>query len=244
MVRLALLVWLVAAPAHAQQDAAGQSAQCTAAIATAEQTYGIPTGLLLAIAKSESGRPVAGLPGLQPWPWAIDADGRAYYFDTRAAAVAWATQSAAGQMDVGCVQINLQSHPHAFRNMDNAFDPVANADYGGRFLRRLFDESGNWYTAVGYYHSRTPDLAAAYRDRVSAVAEGRDPPPGLIQPLYLRAIRQGTLRLSLVGGGVLAINLNRQPRAPGHRRATPCEVVAALGPYMRAPAAARGCGRQ
>ena len=244
MSRIALLFWLLGAPAHAQDGLVSQSAQCTTALAAAEQTYAIPAGLLLAIAKSESGRPVAGLPGLQPWPWAIDADGRAYYFDSKAAAVAWARQSGATQMDVGCVQINLQSHPRAFRDMEQAFDPVANADYGGRFLRRLYDETGNWFTAVGYYHSRTPELAAAYRDRVSAVADGRNPPAGLIQPLYLRAIRQGTLRLTLVGGGVLAINLNRQPRAPGHRRATACEVAAALGPYMRARPAGRGCGRQ
>lgn len=230
--------------ARAQDALVAQSTQCTEAVAAAETRYGIPTGLLLAIAKSESGRPIPPLRGLQPWPWAIDADGRAFYFDSKAAAVAYARQSGAAQVDVGCAQINLQSHPRAFRDMDTAFDPAANADYGGRYLRQLYDETGNWFTAVGYYHSHTPELAAAYRDRVSAVAEGRDIPAGLIQPLYLRAIRQGTLHLSLVGGGVLRINLNRQPRAPGHRRATTCEVIAALGPYMRAPAATRGCGRQ
>ena len=183
--------------------------------------------------------------GLQPWPWAVDADGRAFYFDSKAAAIGYLRTAGASQTDVGCAQINLQSHPNAFPNLDTAFDPAANADYGGKFLRRLFDETGNWYTAVGFYHSRTPDLAAGYRDRVSAVAEGREPPAtASFQPLYLRAIMQGTLHLNLVGGGVLRINLNRQPRAPGRRRATACEVVAVLGPYIAAPAATRGCGRR
>ena len=224
---------------------AAQSAACTEAVAAAETKYGIPPGLLLAIAKTESGRPIAGMRGLQPWPWAVDADGRAFYFDSKGTAINYLRTAGAAQTDVGCTQINLQSHPHAFRDLDEAFDPAANADYGGKYLRQLFGETGNWFTAVGFYHSHTPDLAAAYRDRVSAVAEGREPPAtASFQPLYLRAIQQGTLRLTLVGGGVLRINLNRQPRAPGRRRATACEVVAALGAYIAAPAATRGCGRR
>lgn len=234
-----------AAPPATDVSLTAQSEQCTRAIAAAEAKHGVPAGLLLAIAKTESGRPIAGMKGLQPWPWAVDAEGRAYYFDGKANAVGFVRSSAAAQVDVGCMQINLQAHPRAFPNLDAAFDPATNADYGGQFLRRLFDETGNWYVAVGYYHSRTPELAASYRERVSAVAEGREPPASAsFQPLYLRAIRQGTLRLALVGGGVLRINLNRQPRAAGKRRATPCEVAAALGPYIAAPVATRGCERR
>ena len=51
------------------------------------------------------------MPGLQPWPWAINADGQARYFDSKAAAVAWTGQALARgvqQIDVGCMQINLQ----------------------------------------------------------------------------------------------------------------------------------------
>ena len=230
------------ASAAAPSPIQAQSDRCTRAIAAAEAKYSLPAGLLLAIAKTESGRPIAGAKGLQPWPWAVDSDGRAYYFDSKEAAVNFVRTSGGGQVDVGCMQINLQAHSRAFPSLEVAFDPDANAEYGGRFFRRLFDETANWYTAVGFYHSRTPDLATSYRDRVRAVAEGREPPASaLFQPLYLRAISQGTLRLSLVGGGVLRINLNRQPRAPNRRRASPCEVVAALGPYIAAPAATRGC---
>ena len=32
------------------------------------------------------------------------------------------------QVDVGCMQINLQSHPHAFASLEDAFDPGSNAD--------------------------------------------------------------------------------------------------------------------
>ena len=222
-----------------------QSALCTAGLRLAEPQNGTSPGLVAAIAKAESGRPVPPLPGLQPWPWAINADGAALYFQGKAAAVTWTRLALARgvrQVDVGCMQINLQSHPNAFRDLDEAFDPVANTAYGARFLRRLADEAGgNWWEAVGYYHSRTPELASDYRARVAAIAAGRVPPPSLGVPLYLRAIRQGTLRIALAGGGVLRINLRRQPSLRGPRRLSACQVVAVLGSYLAGPARAR-CG--
>ena len=223
-----------------------QSGQCTAAIGTAEAAYGTPAGLLLAIAKAESGRPVPPLAGLQPWPWAINADGAAKYFDSKAAAVAWTTQALARgvrQIDVGCMQINLQAHPRAFRSIDDAFDPTSNAGYAARFLTQLrADAGGNWFVATGYYHSRTPGLMEPYRERVQAIAEGRIPAIGLGVPLYVRAIQQGSLRIALAGGGVLRINIHRQPAPRGPRRLGACGVARVLGDYMAAPARAR-CGR-
>jgi hypothetical protein len=224
-----------------------QSALCTAALAAAEQRHGTLPGLLAAVAKAESGRPIPPLPGLQPWPWAVNADGGAYYFDSKPAAVAW-VRAALGrgvrQIDVGCTQINLQSHPNAFRSLDDAFDPASNADYAGRFLGRLHDDAGsNWYVATGWYHSRTPVLAADYRERVAAIAVGRIPPASLGVPLYMRAIQQGTLRIQLPGGGVMRINLNRQPTARPRHRLTACQVAAVLGSYMAANARAACAGR-
>ena len=220
-----------------------QVAQCTAGLATAEARHGTAPGLVAAIAKAESGRPVPPLPGLQPWPWAVNADGAAMYFESKAAAVTWTRLALARrvqQVDVGCMQINLQSHPAAFRDLDQAFDPAANTDYGARFLRQLSEDAGgNWYEAVGYYHSRTPVLASDYRARVAAIAAGRIPPASLGVPLYMRAIRQGSLRIVLAGGGVLRINVRRQPSLRGPRRLSACQVAAVLGSYMAAPARAR-----
>lgn len=231
------------APIDGRSWAEAQSAQCTGALRSAESRHGTPPGLLSAIAKAESGRPVPPLPGLQPWPWVVNADGAALYFDSKPAAVTWtrlALNRGVQQIDVGCMQVNLQSHPQAFRDLDDAFDPAANTDYAARFLRSLRDEAGgDWTAAVGYYHSRTPILAADYRERVTAIAEGRMPAARLGVPLYLRAIQQGSLRISLAGGGVLRINVNRQPSRRGPRRMNACQIAAVLGPYMAAPARAR-----
>ncbi|MGI4811236.1 MAG: lytic transglycosylase domain-containing protein, partial [Janthinobacterium lividum] len=234
-----------AEPAKSTADLSGwtieQSAQCKTAIAAAESGRATLPGLLLAIAKAESGRPIPPLPGLQPWPWAVNANGAAYYFDSKNAAVAWVTQAVArgvSQIDVGCMQINLQSHPDAFASIEQAFDPAANADYAARFMNRLHtDAGGNWFDAVGSYHSRTPALAADYRARVSAIAQGKTPPVGLGVPLYMRAMQQGTLRIPLAGGGVMRINVHRQPSVRSAKRMTACQIANVLGDFM--PARAR-----
>lgn len=241
----ALCLWATAA--CADDWAVQQSAACSTAIVAAEQRHGTPPGLLSAIARAESGRPVPPLKGLQPWPWAVNADGGAYYFDSKPAAVAWvraALERGVRQVDVGCMQVNLQSHPKAFTGLDDAFEPASNTDYAARFLLQLQrDAGGNWYAATGWYHSRTPALAGDYRERVAAIAEGRVPPASLGVPLYMRAIRQGTLRITLAGGGVMKINLARQPSARPRRRMTACEIASVLGPYMSANARAACVGR-
>ena len=149
--------------------ASPQSA-CRRAIAAAELSHGIPTGFLLAIARVESGRldPQSG--SVQPWPWTIDMNMKGTFFESRGDAVAFveiAQQEGIQSIDVGCMQVNLLQHPDAFSTVDDAFDPVINANYAARFLVDLERESGDWVTAAGLYHSRTESLAAPYRDAVA-----------------------------------------------------------------------------
>jgi hypothetical protein len=214
---------------------AQQSALCTAGLKEAEQRWNIPHGLLATMAKVESGRPLAG-EGLQPWPWTIDADGQGYFFESKAAAIAWAEQAqnrGVKLMDVGCMQVNLQYHASAFASLEQAFDPAANADYAARFLRQLKDGNadGNWFTAVGFYHSQTPFLAAAYRQAVTDVAAGRTPSFAGMEPLYMRALRRGAVLISFSGGHVGVINTSRQPSLR-RRHISACEIAAVLGNYL------------
>ena len=146
---------------------------CRPALAAAETRHGIPAGLLQAIGMVESGRRDEATGRREPWPWTINAEGEPHYFDTKQQAVNWVRQAQARgvrSIDVGCAQVNLVHHPNAFAGLEQAFDPAANADYAARFLRSLREEvpGGNWLTAAGYYHSRTPALAAGYRQRVQA----------------------------------------------------------------------------
>jgi hypothetical protein len=201
----------------------------------AEAQYGTPPGLLAAIAKAESGRPVGPTGEMQPWPWAVNIGGAGAYFETREAAVLAVRQAMtvnAGYIDVGCMQVNLQFHPKAFHSLEEAFDPHANVDYAARFLVSLRDAAaGNWFVAVGMYHSRSPDLAQLYRERVTMAGTA------------IRSVGAGKLRITLANGHVTVINLHRQP-SRGRRHRSACEVATILGSYLAADARARACTRE
>ena len=77
-------------------------------------------------------------------------------------------------IDVGCMQVNLMHHPDAFASLDEAFDPMRNALYAGRFLGSLYQRSSNWIVAAGWYHSATTELAADYIKRVTANLPSKD----------------------------------------------------------------------
>jgi hypothetical protein len=231
----ALIAQSVAAPAPGPR----QATLCEDAIGRAEQRWQTPPGLLATIAKVESGRRVAGSATLEPWPWTINADGEGYFFATKESAIVFARQALMRGvlfMDVGCMQVDLQMHPTAFRDLEEAFNPTVNADYGARFLRALHEgpADGNWYIAVGLYHSRTPNLAAAYRRAVAAVGLGLYPSLNAAGgPL------RGRIRLALAGGGATLLNVRRQPVRWHRRPLSACQMAAILGSYLRSPP--QGC---
>jgi len=150
---------------------------CRAAISAAERAHSIPAGLLLAIGLVESGRTDPATGQRHPWPWAVNAEGRGALLDTREAALAFVRQAeAAGtrSIDIGCMQVNRVHHPRAFASLEQAFDPMANADYAARFLKQLKEgpAGGDWMKAAGFYHSQTPERTESYRAKVQATLAG------------------------------------------------------------------------
>ncbi len=172
---LALSLLVLVTPLRAAADPAYWRA-CAGAITAAERDSGIPAGLLLAIARVESGRPGPG-GGVVPWPFAINAGGEGSFPESRAAAIATVEALRARgirSVDVGCMQVNLFHHPAAFPDLEAAFDPARNVAYAASFLRDLHRRSGNWAEAVAAYHSGEPGRGLAYhaRVRVARVAGG------------------------------------------------------------------------
>ncbi len=144
---------------------------CRQAITAAERAHGIPSHLLAAIARVESGRRDQVSGTYNPWPWTINMDGQGTFYDNKTQAVAAAMAMrphATTSIDVGCMQISLTYHPDAFSDMNQAFDPAANADYGARFLVQLYQKTNSWPKAVELYHSATPDIGQDYGRRVYA----------------------------------------------------------------------------
>ena len=171
---LALAVLLASAPAQADPPADPWDA-CTSAAAAAERDTGIPSGLLLAIGKVESGRvnPLTGR--VAPWPYALNIAGRGVYpptADAAAAEVRAAQAQGLRSIDVGCFQVSLLHHPAAFASLDEAFDPPRNAAYAASFLASLRARLPSWEAAAGGYHSLTPAFGEPYAARVMATWSG------------------------------------------------------------------------
>jgi hypothetical protein len=174
--RTLLFLLILLAPCRVLADAAvlppaTGNALCRQAIRTAERAWHIPSHLLAAVARIESGRRDQASGTFNPWPWTINVDGQGSFYDNKAQAVAAALSMrshAAKSIDVGCMQISLTYHPDAFPDLNQAFDPTANANYGARFLVQLFEKTNSWPKAVEMYHSATAELGQEYRSRVYA----------------------------------------------------------------------------
>ena len=140
---------------------------CATAAEAPERALNIPRHLLRSIAAVES----AGR------PWSVNVDGAGRSFDTKQDAIDFvrrAAGSGARFIDVGCFQIDLFYHPAAFADLDQAFDPDANAGYAARFLSSLRAGAGDdWGQAVASYHSRDPALGGDYRNQVYAALAGQ-----------------------------------------------------------------------
>jgi len=196
LVLLAIAPFGVAAQGLETQGLAAQDwSACREAVAAAEREAALPTGLLHAIARTESGRRDPATGRIEPWPWALNAAGLGLLAATRAEAIGTvAALQARGvrSIDVGCLQVNLQHHPGAFATLEEAFEPLANARYAARFLRELQERAGGeWSQAVAWYHSATPERGEAYRLRVMASFGGAAAMPAAPprQPATLRADR-------------------------------------------------------
>ena len=142
---------------------------CGRRTAEAEFAASMPTHLLTAVSKVESGRWRADTGEILAWPWTVTSGKEGRFLPSKAAAIAEVERLRAKgvtNIDVGCMQINLYHHPTAFDSLEQAFDPDRNVAYAIGFLRELRDRWGSWTRAVGNYHSNTPALSGRYRAKV------------------------------------------------------------------------------
>lgn len=154
--------------------AAGRTPDCAAIAARVERQAQIPEGLLVAIARVESGRRWTD-GGVRGWPWTINHAGRGQYFGTEAEALA-AVEALVAEgewiIDIGCMQVNLRWHGERFASLAEMIDPETNVAYAAHFLTRLHRQHGSWDAAVRHYHSATEALGEAYLGRVVAAWKG------------------------------------------------------------------------
>ena len=154
---------------------ARQSALCLSAIAEAEPAHHLPHGLLAAISRVETGRPMPVTGEREPWPWSVNADGETLFFDTRAEAVAETqrrldlvrTGHGPHFVDIGCMQVDISIHRRAFASLADAFNPMMNVEYAAALMTSLHGSGASWKTASQAYHSATPKLGVPYGGSVA-----------------------------------------------------------------------------
>lgn len=180
--RLGLVFLCALAFCRIDAAAADPADLCDRAAVAAARATGVPLDVLQAIAMTETGRRRGGR--LRPWPWATNAGGAGRWFESRENAEAHIRDLIAGgqrSIDIGCFQVNLRWHGHAFAGPEAMLEPAGNAIYAARFLAGLAAELGSWEAAAGAYHSRTPELAeryaARFRGHLAALQAGPVRPP-------------------------------------------------------------------
>ena len=165
------LALLTLGRAAGQQSSDDPTSLCERAARKAERDWHLPQGLLAAIGLVESGRRSSA--GASPviWPWTINAERQGFYQPSKAAAVGMVhnlQRRGLSVIDVGCFQVDLFYHPHAFMSLDEAFDPDANARAAAHILGLGRLASRGWDDAIAAYHSAAPLFGAIYLQKVRA----------------------------------------------------------------------------
>lgn len=142
--------------------------------------YGIPPGVLYAVALTESGLLMPESRDHRPWPWTLNVAGKAYRYGSRDTAYAGLMQHLARteMVDVGLMQVNWRYHGDKLRTHWLALDPWFNLRIGASILREMYDQCGDWIVAAGRYHApANPERAGKYANQVRrhlATLEGED----------------------------------------------------------------------
>ncbi|WP_235907817.1 transglycosylase [Siccirubricoccus phaeus] len=159
-------------------------AACLAAARRAEQVHGLPEGLLVAIALSESGLHAH----------ALNIGGRSYFPHDFAAARALLLGAAPSRsVMAGCVQVNARVHA---RGADWPLDPVRSADWAGGLLRRWYTETGSWAEALRRWHGGSPASTRRVMCRVRAKLEVTAPGSNLLPDAGCSPVEMARIRRS------------------------------------------------
>jgi hypothetical protein len=144
---------------------------CLDAARRAEEVHGLPSGLMVAMALSESGLHAH----------ALNIGGRAHYPESAAAARSLLRAAPRGvPVMAGCMQVNARVHA---AGADWPLDPVRSADWAGGVLRRWYLETGSWEEALRRWHGGSPATTARALCRIRAKLEAVQPDATLLSGL-------------------------------------------------------------
>ena len=157
MARPPLLVLIATACfflATALGEEVGKAAEVPSVYRETARLYGIPPVLFYAMALQESGRTVRNVH--RPWPWTLNVGGDAYYYDSQTEmwdALRGFVMEGRTNIGIGLLQVTYPYNGHVLSDVYSAIDPYMNLQMGALILLERYRESGDWWRAVGHYHS-------------------------------------------------------------------------------------------
>lgn len=172
-------LWIAAAlPAIAQ--APGRQS-CEDAIRVHAARLGAPPELGLAISKVESGHNPYAIAWLEPGSPKVPEAGRSFFGTNAKDAVAKLRELMRRGIrpDVGCMQVSLKHHPHAFGDLEAAFQPEINVGYALGYLAELKQRHGNWPKAAAFYHNGEFGKQYRYLSRILSALKSEELDRGL-----------------------------------------------------------------
>lgn len=155
---LAALICFIAVEAKANQS-------CREAVKAAEDAFGIPADLLMAMNQVET------LWSNQAWPWSLNISGkpRRYKDDRSMTRALNEVIARTDNVDIGCMQINWRWVGKSCATDPRLLvDPRLNAKCSAMYLTSLYRQLGSWHKAVKAYHvgpNRTDKTVQRRADR-------------------------------------------------------------------------------
>ena len=135
------------------------------------KSHQVPADILYAVALTESGTHYRG--ERVPWPWALNIDGRSVFCESQQDAAHQVSQAIRKQqsVDIGLMQVNWRWHGQRFVTIEESLVPIKNLSAGATILYEQFEQTNDWWEAVGRYHdpgqdAESLDSAQRYRERV------------------------------------------------------------------------------
>jgi soluble lytic murein transglycosylase-like protein len=126
-----------------------------------EIKHSIPSGLLLALVKTESNLN----------PLALNIKGKAFFFEDKNSALSAinkAITSGIVSIDIGLAQINYKWHGENFTSVESMLSPELNIGYAAQLLSKLKITHRDWHKAVRHYHSANSTYNQKYSRKVVA----------------------------------------------------------------------------
>lgn len=122
---------------------------------TVARQHAIPPVILFSVALQESEMMFGGKQIL-PWPWTLNVKGTPFRYPTRIAAdtaLKSFLDAKTTLVDIGLMQVCWHYFGDRLRSPAIALEPYWNLRVGASILRDHFVDTGNWFVAIGRYHS-------------------------------------------------------------------------------------------